>query len=76
MNDPEKMKNSRRGFLKLLLGLPLGFSAVKAIYGHQETRKKLLLNIFSIAGYQYYDGPTVEEELQQNAPLHLLTPDP
>ena len=54
-------KNNRRSFLKFLLGMPFGMAAVRKLYGHSGTSKELLLNVFSIAGYQFHDGESVEE---------------
>jgi hypothetical protein len=64
-------ENSRRGFLKFLLGIPFGVPVVRKLYGQSGKSKHLLLNIFSIAGYQFHDGESVENQLKPGDVLKL-----
>ncbi len=60
------MSASRRNFFKILSALPL------AVLGRQtdasvsapKLARRLLLNRFSIAGFQYYDGPALVHQLR------------
>ncbi len=71
MRKKNSQNPSRRTFLHILLGLPFGMSAVKKVYGHKREKRKLLLNVFSVAGYQFYDDDTVEHRLKAGELLTL-----
>ncbi len=62
---------SRRSFLIMLIGLPLGISAVKKLFSEKNKEKKLLLDVFAIAGYQFYEGESVEQQLKSGDSLKL-----
>ena len=51
--------------------MPFGMAAVRKLYGHSGTSKELLLNVFSIAGYQFHDGESVEDQLKTGDLLKL-----
>ena len=63
--------SGRRGFLKLLLALPFGLPLFKRFYGGKDAGSQYLLNVFSVAGYAYYDGERVEETLKRGETLVL-----
>ena len=67
----EPRNRGRRWFLKLLLGLPFGLGLVKWLYGGRLEKKAFLLNVFSVAGYAYYDGEEVEGSLKPGELLVL-----
>ena len=71
MRKKNSQNPSRKTFLHILLGLPFGMSAVKKVYGHKREKRKLLLNVFSVAGYQFYDDDTVEHRLKAGELLTL-----
>ena len=71
MNTVDKNIPSRRSFLIMLLGLPFGVSAVKNFFGEKDKEKKLLLDVFAIAGYQFYEGESVEHHLKSGDSLKL-----
>lgn len=50
------MSTSRRSFLKLLAFLP-GVGALSQGARQALAGKPMLCNVFSVAGFQYYDGP-------------------
>jgi len=68
------MTTTRRSFLKLVASLPLAAAAARtASAAHPERLPpaRLLLNRFSIAGFQYYDGPALAPRLKPDAQLKL-----
>lgn len=66
---------ARREFLNLIATLPLipasKLLAGKSIARHSSIPHAEPVKDFTIAGYQYYDGPRVHESLYVGAELHL-----
>ncbi len=69
--DQNTNNPSRRSFLIMLLGLPFGISAVKNLFSEKDKDNKLLLDVFAIAGYQFYEGESVEHQLKSGDSLKL-----
>lgn len=64
----------RRTFFKIFIGMPLTTllgSAAVAAPPKPKKAKQLLLNRFSIAGFQYYDGPKLLAGPKPGDRLHL-----
>lgn len=64
------MSTSRRSFLKLLAFLP-GLGALSQRATPALAGKAMLCNVFSVAGFQYYDGPEVLPAMQPGDSLEL-----
>ena len=64
-------ESGRRKFLIFLSGLPLGLELPRRLYGGKLEKRALPLNVFSVTGHAYYDGPQVEESLQPGEILVL-----
>lgn len=60
----------RSYFLKALIGLPFGGSLAKKLQS-KNGEPKYLLNKFYVAGFQYYKGPSVIEEIEKGDILRL-----
>lgn len=72
------MTTTRRDFFKIIAGLPLAAAFARpapAAPLPQAPPASLLLNRFSIAGFQYYDGPAQARRLRPGAQCEL-TPEP
>ncbi len=71
-NSDQNTKNpSHRSFLIMLLGLPFGVPVVKKLFSEKDKEKKLLLDVFAIAGYQFYEGESVEHQIKSGDSLKL-----
>ncbi len=60
----------RRGFLRLLFGLPL-FGAARAARAG-ATSRRLVLQVSPLAGFQFHQGPRVWKRLAVGDPLTLV----
>ncbi len=61
----------RRSFLKSLIYIPLiGGLAVKKLRGSADGQD-VLINTFSVAGFQFYDGPRLIDQMKIDDRLHL-----
>ncbi|WP_198264265.1 HIRAN domain-containing protein [sulfur-oxidizing endosymbiont of Gigantopelta aegis] len=66
---------NRRSLLKNFLSLPLLFGFQQQSQALPVQKKTVLINRFSIAGFQYYDGQSCLKEIKQNDVL-LLSEEP
>jgi len=64
------MNISRKTFLLYLLQIPFFVPFLKRFL-HDSESKKYLLNKFSIAGFQFYDGTLLFQELKVGTQLEL-----
>jgi hypothetical protein len=71
--EVETMKQSKRQFLKQLAGIPLLslFGAAQAETTEAGPYTEYFLNRFSVAGFQYYNGPQLIPALKPSALLSL-----
>jgi hypothetical protein len=70
------MNISRRHFLQFLSTLPIvGSSFTVSAKQQYPKRSRTLINRFSVAGFQYYDGPSVFSRLQSGDIL-TMKPEP
>lgn len=68
------MTTTRRDFFKIIAGLPLAAAFTRtapAAPVPQAPPASLLLNRFSIAGFQYYAGPALVSRLRPGATCNL-----
>jgi hypothetical protein len=66
------MTATRRDFFKIIAGLPLAAALARPTLAQPpppEPQKRLLLNRFSIAGFQYYDGPALVRNVRPGQEL-------
>jgi len=75
LREQPEVDRKRRALLKILIGLPFGLSIWRKFYGHHQERRKFLMNIFSVAGYRFHEGPRVERRLKPGQIVHLI-PEP
>ena len=73
-NNTEHRGVSRKTFLMYLLQLPLFAGIAKLIYGF-EAEKLYLLNKFSVAGFYFYEGPSLLDKMKTGDTL-LMKPAP
>ncbi|GAB4369882.1 MAG: HIRAN domain-containing protein [Calditrichia bacterium] len=62
---------SRRTFLKKLSALPL-VGIIFAGFAERMTIRKHMINRFSVAGFQYYEGPQLLPQMKPGEVLELL----
>lgn len=61
----------RNSFLKALLGLPFGGFLARQ-FQSESGRPKYLLNKFYVAGFQYYEGPSLIQDIEAGEQLILV----
>jgi|SRR5699024_1947014 len=60
---------NRERFFKFLLGLPFGTLLATKV---QQRSQEYLLNKFYVAGFQYYDGPVLIDDIKVGEALSLV----
>lgn len=71
--DADVVDMKRRSFFKYVMSMPLGYSLIRLFSGRK--RKNYLLNVFSVAGYGYYNGESIINGLRRGEVLRLV-PEP
>ncbi|MCF6240678.1 MAG: HIRAN domain-containing protein [Bacteroidales bacterium] len=61
---------NRKSFIQSLLSLFSGFAFLSKIYAADNKSTIYLLTTY-VAGYQYYDGETIEKQFKKSAQLKL-----